>query len=222
MKKYPVNFEISFLSNPYPGKFVALEGIDGSGKTTQAKFIVEQLQKLGHKAIYTQEPTDEETGKLIRKVLSDELKVPPVALQYLFNADRAVHLEKIKKLLQENYIVITDRYFWSAVAYGIADMQGTMDYYLAVFSMLSFYHQFILPDRSFYIDVKPEVAMRRIEKSKKHTDIYDKLEKLTKVHKTYAALIERFSDLFTVVNGDREINVITQEIIQKILSVGQE
>src|SRR5258708_38846651 len=115
--KHNVNFSIEFRSNAYPGKFIAIEGIDGSGKTTQAEHLVARLKKEGYKAIYTHEPTDEPTGKFIKQVLLGELVVPPVALQYLFGADRAVHLEQIQKLLVEGYLVVTDRYFWSSVAY---------------------------------------------------------------------------------------------------------
>ncbi len=217
MNKYPVNYEIEFAQNPYPGKFVAFEGIDGSGKTTQIKLVVEELKKMGKKIYSTQEPTDEPTGKLIRQILSGEIKVPPVALQYLFNADRAIHLEKIKQLLQDEYIVITDRYFWSSVAYATADMQANTDLYLSVYSILSFYNRFIVPDITVYLNVKPDVAVKRIEKSAKHKDIYDKKEKLDLIYMSYADLIQRFAEFFTNINGDQAEEKVTQEILEKIV-----
>ncbi len=217
MSKYPVQFEIEFLPNPYGGLFVALEGIDGSGKTTQAERVVEALKKKGKKVIYTKEPTDEPTGKLIRKILRGKTTVPAVSLQYLFCSDRTVHIEQIKKFLQEDYVVITDRYFWSSVAYGIADMNNTSDYFLTAFSILSFYHRFPVPDISIYLDVKEQIAMERIEKSEKHKDIYDKHDKLLAITKGYAFLLKKFPDKFTIVDGEKPIKKITEEIVAKII-----
>src|SRR5260370_10263990 len=121
--KHNVNFDIEFRKNSFPGKFIAIEGSDGSGKTTQAKKLVAQLKKAGYKALYTHEPTNEPTGEFIKKVLLGKLVVPPVALQYLFGADRAVHLEQVQKFLEQGYLVVTDRYFWSSVAYAVSDME---------------------------------------------------------------------------------------------------
>jgi len=214
--KYSVQFEIDFLSNPYGGTFVALEGIDGSGKTTQAERVVEALKKKGKKVVYTKEPTDEPTGKLIRQILRGEIKVPPVSLQYLFGADRAVHLEQIKSLLEDNYIVVTDRYFWSSVAYGVADMKEITDFYLTAFSLLSFYHRFMVPDVSIYLEVSPEAAIKRIKHSAKHRDIYDKPDKLPTIAKAYKSLLAKFPDRFTIVDGNQEIEKVTEQILAKI------
>ncbi len=114
--RYPVNFSVGFKKHKSKGLLIAIEGMDGSGKTTQAQRLVEELKKKKIKAIYTKEPTDEPTGKMIRQILSGELKVPPLSLQYLFCADRGVHQVELEKLLEKGYVVVTDRYFWSAVA----------------------------------------------------------------------------------------------------------
>src|SRR5690554_6635734 len=98
---YPIKFSVSFKKHKYPGKLIALEGIDGSGKTTQAQLLVEKLKKSGKKVIYTKEPTDGEIGKLIRRVLSGELNVPPLSLQYLFCADRGPHQEEMEQYLKK-------------------------------------------------------------------------------------------------------------------------
>lgn len=216
--KHDVVFAIEFKKNPYPGKFIAIEGIDGSGKTTQAKRVVDELQKKGYKAVYTSEPTDKPSGKFIRRILSGELTVPPVSLQYLFGADRAVHLEDVEKLLKKNYIVVTDRYFWSSVAYGVADMGEITDYYLAVYCLLSFYHRFMVPDISFILEVSWDTAMKRIEGSDKHRDIYDNPKKLPLVKKSYELLHSRFKERFTSIDGEQSIEKITENIVKQILS----
>jgi len=181
--KLNVNFDIEFKKNPYPGKFIALEGIDGSGKTTHAQMLCRELQKKGYKAHCTKEPTDGEIGKFIRRILSGELKVSPVGLQYLFNADRAVHQEEIIEYLKKGDIVVTDRYFWSSVAYGVSDLGVIDDYYFVVYSMLSFYNRFLLPDVTFYLNISAETGTKRISGMDKKKEIYENKNKLVKIKK---------------------------------------
>jgi len=214
--RYPVNFSVSFKKHKSPGLLIAIEGMDGSGKTTQAQRIVEELKKKKIKAIYTKEPTDEPTGKMIRQILSGEIKVPPLSLQYLFCADRGVHQVEIEKLLSKGYVIVTDRYFWSAVAYGISDLDGKPDYYMAAFSILSMYNQFLSPDYTFYLDVSVNEAYKRIKKSAKHGEIYDKKDKLIKIQKGYEVLIEKYKTEFTRVNGEREVEVLLDDLVKRI------
>jgi len=219
MQKYHLDFDIEFKTHDFPGILVALEGIDGSGKTTQAHKLVAHLEKQGKRAIYTKEPTDTPTGKLIRLVLAGEVKMPPIALQYLLSADRAVHQIAIENYLKEGFYVVTDRYFWSAVAYGMADLEKEGDHLLIAFSILSQYHQFILPDVTFYLEVSPEVAMKRIDNMGKENEIYERGEKLTKIVKGYVWLIEKFPEKFVMIQDDRGVEEITEEILGKVLSM---
>ena len=119
--KYPIDFELEFQRHNYPGKLIALEGIDGSGKTTQALELVESLKKEGIKTVYTKEPTDGEIGKMIRRILTGEKNFEPVSFQYLFAADRVEHQEEIIGFLKKGKIVVSDRYFWSSIPYGATD-----------------------------------------------------------------------------------------------------
>ena len=137
--KYKINFELELKKHKYPGKLIAFEGSEASGKTTHAKALVERLKKEGVKAVFTKEPTSGPIAELIRKILGGEIRVAPITLQYLFCADRAEHQGEIVNWLKEDYVVVSDRYLWSAVAYGIADLDGKMDFYLTAFSVLSFY-----------------------------------------------------------------------------------
>ncbi len=214
--RYPVNFSVSFKKHKTPGILIAIEGMDGSGKTTQAERVVEELKKKKVKAIYTKEPTDEPTGRLIREILSGKLTVPPLSLQYLFCADRGVHQGELEKYLEKGYVIVTDRYFWSAVAYGISDMEGRPDYYMAAFSILSMYNQFLSPDYTFYLDLPVETAYKRIRKSSKHGEIYDKKEKLITIQKGYNVLVKKYPTEFTVVDGNRGVNEILEDLLQKI------
>lgn len=214
--KHKVSFELELKQNPYKGLLVALEGIDGSGKTTQVARLVEKLRKKGLAVINTTEPTTEPTGQFIRKILSGQMHVPPVALQYLFSADRAVHQEEIKKDLEKGTIVISDRYFWSSVAYGITDMNGDGDHLLVAYSILSLYHQFIVPDVTFYLSVQVDETLSRLAE-KKEKELYENREKLTKVKRAYEDyLIGTFSDYFTVINGEDDKDRVTEELVSII------
>ena len=214
-KSYHVEFDLDFERNPYPGKFIVLEGIEASGKTTQAKLLSEKFPDAYH----TKNPTDGEIGKFIReRVLGGHSDIPPVAYQYLFAADREIQSQDIIKNLKAGKTVISDRYFWSSVAYGIADREG-LDYNnwenisLVALSLLSMYHQFMIPDLSIYLDVTLEESLRRLKGSKKHTEIYDNHETNVKVKKGYEWLMEKFPEEITVVDGNKQKDQVAKEIL---------
>lgn len=212
--KYDVSFSIDFKRNVYPGRFIVVEGIDGSGKTTQAKRLVEELQKNGKKTIYTTEPTDGPIGQLIRKILKGEVKVARSSFQYLFSADRANHEGEIVQQLKDGVYVVCDRYFWSSVAYGISDTHEERDYYLTALSILSVYNRFLVPDATFYLKVSVGEALRRLSHMHKAQEIYEKKEKLEKISAGYEWLVEKFPQEITVVDGERAVEEVTEEIIK--------
>lgn len=218
--KQDITFSLEFKPNPYPGKLIVIEGIDGSGKTTQAKELVKKLNKSGYNASWTKEPTDQIIGQFIReKILSGNMEINPLALQYLFNADRVMHMEKIEKFLQKGMIIVMDRYFWSSVAYALSDMNGVKDWYLTAFSVLSFYHQFILPNTTFYLDITEEKALERIKQSGKHGEIYDNDEKLPKIQANYQQLLKEFPNEFTIIDGAQTQEEVTNELYNSVVSI---
>lgn len=216
--KYKVSFAIDFKRNKHKGKFIALEGIDGSGKTLQTEKVVKELKKRGYKkVISTKEPTDRIIGKFIKEdILTGKVKLPPVAIQYIFSADRSDHQKEIEDYLKKGYVVVTDRYFWSAVCYGIADLDQIADYYLTVLSVLSPYNRFITSDATFFLDIPLKTALQRIGKSNKHNEIYDNEKKLKKIKKAYDFLIKRFPKEFTVVDGNKTVDEVTLDLVNRI------
>ena len=103
------------------GRFIVLEGPDGSGTTTHAKILAETLRSQGEDVVLTAEPTDSPIGKFIREQLQAKTVECPSALQLLFCADRAWHIEKvIKPALAAGKTVISDRYVISTLIYGEA------------------------------------------------------------------------------------------------------
>lgn len=221
--KYHVEFDLDFKRNPYKGKLIAVEGIEASGKTTQAEIIGEILKK-DYKVFQTKNPTESFVGDFIRKsLLAGKVRIPPISLQYLFGADREIQQQDIIERLKKGEIVLTDRYFWSSVAYGTADIDTDYENFanlsLTAFSLLSMYHQFIVPDITVFLDVTLDEASRRLSESQKHTEIYDNKEMNIGVKKGYDWLIKKFSKEFTIINAGKSVEQVTREILEKIKSI---
>lgn len=219
--KHHVSFDLELKKNPYTGVYIAIEGIDGSGKTTQVEKLVRHFEELGENVVQTREPrNDGIVGSLIRKILSGELKVPSTALQYLYSADRAIHQEEIIiPSLKEGKVVISDRCFWSAIPYGILDRGEDYDIndaqlLLVSQGILSMYYRFIVPDKTFYLQISLETAMKRISEGAK--EIYEEKGKLGKVVKGYEWLLGRFPEEITVVDGEKNVEEVTGEIVKSL------
>ena len=219
---YHVEFDLEFTKNPYKGKLIVLEGLDASGKTTQVKLLAEELIKRGKKIYLTKNPTREgEIGNLIHRILQREVKIPPVAIQYLYTADRETQQEEIKEHLKNGEIVIMDRYFWSSVPYGLADLKDLSlekdaKIIAVAQSLLSQYHKFIIPDYTFYLSIGVDEAMQRLGKMSKIKEIYEEKEVIERVKMGYDWLLKEFKNEITVINGEQDMNRITEEILNHI------
>lgn len=206
--------------NTYPGKFIVLEGLDGSGQSTQGKKLVDFLNSPKHKfrfglpgAHLTKEPTNNLIGGLIRGQLTHNWESTAECLQLLFAADRAHHLEKeIIPLLEKGIWVISDRYFFSTIAYGwleISDWQ-----WLKVINK-----HFLLPDMIILLKVAPAVCTQRMKKARFGIELFEKKQILEKVWQGYARLAKEFSNVH-VINGEQSVRKVFEEIkkvVRKIL-----
>lgn len=218
--KYFVNFEIDLKKNPYKGLYIALEGIDGSGKSTQVELLAKHFESEGREVFKTHEPRrDTVVGTLIHEILQSEVKVSPVSLQYLFAADRAIHQEQmVLPALEAGKVVISDRSFWSSIPYGLLDRfeaghEENGDRLLAALSILSMYHEFVAPDVAIYLDVSTGVASDRLSHLNRKAEIYENSDKLDKIRNGYEWLFEKFPEVFTRIHGENDETEITQEIL---------
>jgi dTMP kinase len=223
--KYQLSLDIGFRQNPYRGFYVALEGVDGCGKTTQCDALAAYFAKLGSKAAKTSEPKfDLPGGDLIASVFKSELTMPAEAFQHLLTMNRLINQERVvEPALKHGEIVVSDRCMWSAVPYGLMDKgvkfsKSDTDRMLLAQSILSPYHQTIIPDLIFYIDINADVALARSlhKKGRREQDIYEKKEKLETVVRGYRWLVKQFSQEFVIIDGERPVEVITREIIKKM------
>lgn len=200
------------IKNPYSGKFIVFDGLDGAGQSTQARrlvdFLDEKKQKLqfGHTgACLTKEPTTSLIGGLIRGQLTHDWKSSPECLQLLFSADRAHHLEKeVIPLLERGVIVVCDRYFFSTVAFGNLEIKD-WDW------LVNVNKNFLLPDITFFLKVSPKICIERIRKTRYGFTLYEKEMILESVWKNFEKLAKEFKNVY-IINGERPVEKIAQEV----------
>ena len=159
--------------------FIAIDGIDGTGKTTQAAKLVKRLNGEGLKVELTKEPTDGPIGSIIRSMLSSSAERPSLlSLQLLFTADRNEHVIAYKGVMEsKDVILVSDRYYLSTVAYGSAS--GISAEYLKLINSI-----FPKPDLSIIFEAKPEIVMGRIDR-RGQKEIFEHVEFLNKVQAAY-------------------------------------
>ncbi|HNZ84680.1 MAG TPA: dTMP kinase [Candidatus Woesebacteria bacterium] len=191
-----------------PGKFIVFEGIDGSGKGTQILLLADYLKKNKIGAVLTKEHTrDLAVGKLIEKTVNREEKMNPLALQLCFTADRVDHFEKvIGPAIDEGKIVISDRYYLSTVAYTDRDKK----------ELMMKLNESVVPkaDLTFFIDVSPEVAIERLDKSREEKTIFEKYEKLQQSRKNYWWAMRKMKGKVVVMDGSEKPEIIHENILK--------
>ena len=189
------------------GFFICLEGLDGSGKTTHSKKLVQNLKNEGFEAIYTTEPSRGELGTFIREiVLEGKKRIPRVLEAILFAIDRVEHLENVvKPLLNEGKIVVSDRSVYSSLAY-----QGSTELDIDWIKEINRFA--ISPDLGIYIDVPPEIVVKRIRRKK---SVMERLETQKKVRDVYMKFVKN-GELKTI-NGNRFKAEVKQSILNLVL-----
>ena len=224
--KYHVEFDADLRRNSYKGLYVAMEGIDGSGKTTQTKELKKHFENRGKKVFLAKSPRRDEgiLAEVNRKILGGKLDIPKAAFQYLFSADYIVQTEQIIiPALKRGDVVITDRFHsWSSVAYGIWENSKGKDYdislakfILVAHGLFSKTYQLIVPDITFFFDISIDTAMKRMS-GKKAIEMYEKKDVLEKVVIGYKWLIKEFPKEFRVVSGEESVGKIAGEIVDAI------
>lgn len=178
--------------------YICLEGIDGSGKSTQIVLLEKWLNDCGHDVLRIFEPTDSSTGKLIREMLKNpkaEDEAFQKTLALLFAADRMVLMDTIKASEESNNLVISDRCFYSSIVY-----QNGAEWLYEI-------NKFIRkPDMVILLDLDVDNALKRCDGE----DSFENKAFLEKIRKKYLKLAEE-NDFF-VINANNGINKVHEDI----------
>jgi dTMP kinase len=162
------------------GFFLALEGIDGSGKTTQARLLAVSLLQQGREVVLTREPSDGEAGQKLRRYLQGPGRnLSPREELDLFLADRREHVERvIKPGLAAGRIVISDRYYYSTMAY-----QGALG--LDPGEILAANEAFApQPDLVFLLILPVSQALARLRRPRQLSELAPYLEQVAAIYET--------------------------------------
>lgn len=176
-------------------RFIVFEGLDGAGKTTQIRLLAEELEKRGCKVALSTEPTEYASGKALREALSGRVKKTPAEMAVMFTADRIAHNQNeesgIERLLRDGYTVISDRYYYSSLAY-----QGSVTDPEWVAHLNLDCPEIRKPDLCVFFDLSPEVSMQRITQNRSagEREIYETLDQLTRIRETFLSVFERLTN----------------------------
>jgi len=197
--------------------FIAFEGIDGSGKSTQVQLLTERLTAAGHKVYVTCEPSEGPIGKMIRDIFTHKMEADHKTIAGLFIADRLDHLlnkrDGILKKLEEGYTVLTDRYYFSSYAYQSPYMD--LNWVIEANSLSA---DLLRPDLNIYIDIPAEISVERLKKGRSSTELYETLENLQNVRNKYFEVMEllKGEEKVMITDGNRRPELIAEEIWKKI------
>lgn len=189
------------------GAFICIEGLDGCGKTTQAKLLASKLKK-SHNALYTAEPSSGQVGTYIRECcLYGEKRLSTIVEALLFAADRVEHVEnEILPALNEGRLVVSDRYVYSSLAY-----QGAAGLSLEWIEQVNAHS--LEPDLAVFIDVDPQTVMLRL---KPQRSVMEDLETQKKVRDVYLKFVER-GDLVRL-DGNRAMDEVAEALSALVLN----
>jgi dTMP kinase len=191
------------------GSFICIEGLDGCGKTTQAKLLAKKLRK-GYNAVYTAEPSRGKIGTFIRKsCLYGQKRLSSVAEALLFAADRLEHVEnEVLPALRQGRLVVSDRYVYSSLAY-----QGAAGLSLDWIQKIN--EHALHADFAVFIDVDPKTVMQRLKPMR---SVMENLETQQKVREIYLKFVER-GDLVRIDGNKSKVEVAAKLLVavQKFL-----
>ena len=202
-------------------KFIVFEGIDGAGKTTQINLLKSALEARGITCLTTAEPTTFPSGREIRDALAGRTKKTPLEMAEMFSRDRIIHNthpeEGINVSLGRGVSVISDRYYYSSLAY-----QGAALGYDTVAALNLDISEIRTPDVCIFLDLTPEKSLERIGKRGEATEIYENFDYLTKTRKMFFDVFERLrerGERIAVIDASGSPEEIGERVLSAVLEV---
>lgn len=193
------------------GYFITLEGPDGSGKTTVAKYLCEKLTNDGYEVVHTREPGGIDIAEQIRNVILDpkNTAMDEKTEALLYAASRRQHLvEKVLPAVKEGKIVICERFVDSSLAYQGFGRQLGFDDVLGI-NLFAIDNTF--PDLTIYLDVDEKIGLDRL----KNRTFKDRLDQESidfhhRVNEGYQEVIKRFKDRIKLVDASKTLNEVVE------------
>jgi len=191
------------------GVLIVIEGIDGAGKTTQARRLLDKLLKEGFDAVYFREPSDSRWGRRIKEKAAKPNSLSPEEELDLFQKDRKENVKKnLKPALKSKQVVVLDRYYFSTMAYQGARgvdpvwIQGINEDFA------------VIPDLVFILDVEPATGLKRIEDRKRKDELFEREERLIRVREIFKGI--QGENIFHI-DGTRSEEDISEQIARIVL-----
>lgn len=183
--------------------FILFEGIDGSGKTTQAGLLADHLNK-SHETVFLREPTTAPSGKKIRDLILSGNSPDPRELTKLFIEDRIHDVnQNILPALANGTNVVLDRYYYSNAAY-----QSYTDEEMNAILRENRAHGFPEPDIIFYISIDPQESLKRMTQ-RDTMQCFEHIEELKRISANY----KKLSAGFTLIDGSKSVESVHQQIV---------
>jgi len=199
------------------GRFIVFEGLDGSGKSTQIKYLANRLRVKGLKVYETFEPTDSPIGSLIHQIMIGRIHSDQKTIAALFVADRIDHLlndvNGIYDKVINGVVVISDRYYFSSYAY-----HGIHIPIEWVINANSLSEEILKPDINIFLDLPPDKCLARLNKERWHFELYENIENMRSVKEKYLESFQILKDKekVIIINADTNPNEIAENIWNSI------
>lgn len=203
------------------GKFITLEGPDGSGKTTVSLKIVKILEEKGYQVMLTREPGGVDIAEQIRNVILDKTNTAMDAKTeaLLYAAARRQHLvEKVLPALQEGYIVICDRFVDSSLAYQGVGRHLGID---KVYQMNLFAIEDIMPDKTIFFNIDYRLGLERIKSNQRESDRLDNASQdfHKNVYEGYLEICDKYADRIVKVDASLDVESVTDLVLKEIYKI---
>jgi len=201
--------------------FICFEGVEGSGKSTQAKLLYKFIKKnITKNVILTREPGGTLFSEKIRNLILDKkTNISTLTEFFLLMAARNEHIiSKINFYLKKNFIIICDRFFYSTLAYQhyLEDMDKKF-----IFNIQKKIYKKIHPDLTFLIDLNNKESKIRISNRSKKTNRYDKLSSyhFNKIRNGFIKISKMYKNKIVLIKGSRSLIEIQNEINKKTIKI---
>lgn len=194
------------------GKLIVIEGMDGTGTTTQSNLLVEYLKDLGLKAMRSAEPSSSPFGQEIRKWLSEPIENEPNLLTMLalaFAADRMHHVHHTLAPALKNYdFVIVDRYVLSSLVYQGLHLPNSFIVEINRFALV--------PDATLVLDVSAKTALERLGKREGNKEFYESRPMLEKIRSRYVHFVNQDPENYILIDASLSVEQVHQQILKVI------